>query len=142
MRPGVFPHRSLLVTLVGILMALPVTASERVSDCSDEPQQLGINACVQRQLQQVERELDVVWQQLKRDVDLQQQRLLLNAQAAWGRYRHAECTFEGSGVAGGSVAPMVHAQCLTRLTRERTQSLLRHLHCDEGDLSCVRPLRP
>jgi hypothetical protein len=36
----------------------------------------------------------------------------------------------------------VRLHCQTRLTRERTQALRRQLHCPEGDLGCLRPVRP
>lgn len=66
---------------------------------------------------------------------------LRRAQRAWVAWRAAACDFEASGVAGGSVAPMVRTRCATRLTEERTVELRRLLEdCPEGDLAC--PARP
>lgn len=131
-----------LTAVAGLLLAFSAAASEPVSDCTKEPNQLGMNACVQRELRRAETELQAARLQLTRGIEREQQAMLLTAQVAWERFRDADCAFESSSVAGGSVAPMVHTQCLARLTRERTQALRRHLNCEEGDLSCVRPARP
>lgn len=48
---------------------------------------------------------------------------LLESQRAWLRFRDRECIIEGGRYAGGSMAPMVRADCLARLTRERTTQL-------------------
>ena len=48
---------------------------------------------------------------------------LLASQRAWLQFRDRQCVIEGGEVAGGSMQPMVRAQCLARLTRERTVQL-------------------
>ena len=48
---------------------------------------------------------------------------LLESQRAWLRYRDAQCMIEAGRYAGGSLQPMVRAQCGTRLTNARTQQL-------------------
>ena len=63
-------------------------------------------------------------------------------QQRWLAYRTEACRFESSGVAGGSIRPMVQWQCAARLTRERAAELDRRPACEEGDVSCVRPLKP
>lgn len=47
----------------------------------------------------------------------------LASQRGWLAFRDAQCTVEGAEYAGGSMQPMVRAQCLARLTRERTTQL-------------------
>ncbi|WP_293872514.1 MULTISPECIES: lysozyme inhibitor LprI family protein [unclassified Sphingomonas] len=47
----------------------------------------------------------------------------LASQRAWLAFRDSQCTIEGGEYAGGSMQPMVRAQCLARLTRERTAQL-------------------
>lgn len=63
---------------------------------------------------------------------------LRSAQRAWISFRDLECKFQSAGVQGGSVYPMIHAQCVERLTRERTSQLMASSQCPEGDLSCPR----
>lgn len=48
---------------------------------------------------------------------------ILESQRAWLKFRDTQCVIESSEFAGGSMQPMVRAQCLTRLTRERTRQL-------------------
>ncbi len=48
---------------------------------------------------------------------------LLASQRAWLTFRDRQCVIEGGEFAGGSMQPMARAQCLTRLTRERTAQL-------------------
>lgn len=63
--------------------------------------------------------------------------------APWaGATAPAACEFEASAVRGGSAEPMARLPCQTRLTRERTEELRRQLNCPEGDLGCLRPVRP
>lgn len=47
----------------------------------------------------------------------------LESQRAWLPFRDRQCEIEAGRYAGGSMAPMIRTQCLTRLTRERTEQL-------------------
>ncbi len=47
----------------------------------------------------------------------------LESQRAWLPFRDRQCVVEAAKYAGGSIGPMAQAQCLTRLTRERTSQL-------------------
>jgi uncharacterized protein YecT (DUF1311 family) len=47
----------------------------------------------------------------------------LESQRAWINFRDRQCTIEGGEFAGGSMQGVARAQCLTRLTRERTRQL-------------------
>lgn len=62
--------------------------------------------------------------------------LLRDAQRSWITFRDSHCRYEASSVEGGSVYPMIHAMCITRLTDDRTLELRRLGECVESDLSC------
>lgn len=47
----------------------------------------------------------------------------LDGQRAWLRLRDQQCSIESAIFKGGSMAPMVGAQCQERMTRERTEDL-------------------
>ena len=66
---------------------------------------------------------------------------LVGAQKAWLAFRDAECGFEAAGARGGSIEPMIVAQCRTRLTEVRTGALRGLLTCEEGDAGCPVPPR-
>ena len=44
-----------------------------------------------------------------------------------------------AGVVGGSVMPMLVAQCMDGLTQSRIKAFEGYLNCKEGDLSCPVP---
>jgi len=48
---------------------------------------------------------------------------LLAAQRAWLTFRDAECRIESYEWRGGTMQPFTENQCLTQLTRSRTQQL-------------------
>ena len=62
---------------------------------------------------------------------------LIKAQRAWLAFRDAECGLEAAGEQGGTAQPMIFNQCLSRLTRLRTDQLQVRLDCHEGDLTCI-----
>ena len=64
---------------------------------------------------------------------------LVAAERAWVAFRDAECAFAASGDEGGSIAPMIVAQCRTGLTQKRNAALTVYLSCQEGDTSCPVP---
>lgn len=47
----------------------------------------------------------------------------LESQRAWLKFRDAQCAIEGGEVAGGSMQPMVVAQCKAGLTTQRAAQL-------------------
>jgi uncharacterized protein YecT (DUF1311 family) len=100
-----------------------------------------LNACAQKEFEAASAAYSASYRKLSQSVGNKQRQLLRQVQTEWMQYRIKACEFEQNGVAGGSAAPMVFALCQTRMTRERTAELQRHLNCEEGDLSCVRPSR-
>ncbi len=103
--------------------------------------QLQINACAQQDFEAASAAYSASYRQLSQSVGNKQRQLLRQVQTEWMQYRTKACEFEQSAVAGGSAAPMVFSQCQARMTRERTAELQRHLTCEEGDISCVRPAK-
>ncbi|MDN3720488.1 lysozyme inhibitor LprI family protein [Roseibium salinum] len=71
---------------------------------------------------------------LKEDADTK--KLLVQAQRDWIKFRDAECDFQTAAAAGGSVMPMLIAQCMDGLTQARAEQFEGYLNCEEGDMSC------
>ena len=107
--------------------------------CKPDGNQAQLNACAAQDFEAATAEYAKAYRTLSQSVGNQRRQLLRQAQTDWIQYRVKACEFERSGVAGGSVAPMVDAQCQARMTRERTADLQRLMECKEGDVSCVRP---
>ena len=130
-------YSSFLLAMVPLLLTSPVLAV----DCENASDQSTTNQCAAQQHAAADKELNALYQQitsrLKSNPD--SQKLLVGAQRAWVAFRDAECKFSASGVAGGSVYPLIYNNCTTALTRSRVQTLKQYLKCQEGDMSCPVP---
>lgn len=120
------------------LATAPGKAAPAVA-CNPAGNQAQLNACAAQDFEAATAEYAKAYRTLSQSVGNQRRQLLRQAQTEWIQYRVKACEFESSGVAGGSLAPMVNAQCQARMTRARTSELQRFLECREGDVSCVRP---
>jgi uncharacterized protein YecT (DUF1311 family) len=119
---------------------LSLSASAFAAECEDQSQ-TGLNRCADAAYQKADAALNGVYKDITRRLksDTAAMQLLVTAQKAWLGFRDAECAFVNSANAGGSIYPMVYAQCLERLTKARTGDLRAYLKCGEGDLGCPVP---
>jgi uncharacterized protein YecT (DUF1311 family) len=128
--------RAALFSLAILMNAGPALAAE----CADQTQS-GLNACAGAAFKRADDALNktyrVVVGRLKGDAE--KTKLLVQAQKAWIGWRDSECRFSSSGVSGGSIYPLIYAQCLESQTIERTKALGAYLKCEEGDLACPAP---
>ncbi|MGK9164662.1 DUF1311 domain-containing protein [Inquilinus limosus] len=125
-----------VITAVVLLAALPAAAQ----DCPDDSQ-AGLNQCAGAAYKKADAALNATYRQIMARLKGNDAaaKALVAAQRAWIAYRDAECRFMASGVEGGSVQPMIVAQCLEQVTSQRTDDLEALLNCEEGDLSCPVP---
>lgn len=109
--------------------------------CADAVDQATMSACANAAFKQSDKKLNALYQQiearLKDDADTKKR--LVQAQQAWVKFRDAECSFQTSASAGGTVAPMLISMCLDGLTQSRVKDFESYLKCKEGDLSCPLP---
>lgn len=110
-------------------------------DCSGLDTQMEMNACAGENYQAADAELGVTYKAVvaRLAADPDTLKLLRAAERTWIAFRDAECGFASSGVAGGSIQPMIYAGCLQAQTEARTATLKSYLSCQEGDLSCPVP---
>lgn len=107
------------------VLAAPLPAVAQ-ADCSAATQQVEMNACAATAYSQADDALNAVYKQAAAAAKGQGDdgpALLLAAQRAWIAYRDAACAAEVAPYAGGSIQPLVQAQCLERLTRARSEDL-------------------
>lgn len=128
--------------LAGLLLPMPAVV-EAAADCSAAQTQLDMNACATRAAEAADAELNGLYRQMRERLrrDDHAATLLVAAQRGWIAYRDAECDFASTGVAGGSIHPMIYAGCVEDITRARIADFQRYLACEEGDLSCPLPPR-
>jgi uncharacterized protein YecT (DUF1311 family) len=108
-----------------LLTATPafLAAQDDEEFCPKGRTQLDMNNCAAAELAHADRALNETYQAVLRLLDPERVELLREAQRAWIRWRDAECEFEASEFAGGSMEPMIQALCLAHVTKERTKAL-------------------
>lgn len=125
------------VTLFGLGIAAgtiahanPNLQGEQVAqqpNCNNPQTQAEMNACAGIAYRNADRRLNQVYQQLIPKLSASRRQQLATAQQAWIRYRDASCNFERSEFEGGTMAPMIQARCLARVTEQRTKDLQQYL---------------
>jgi uncharacterized protein YecT (DUF1311 family) len=121
--------------ILAALLLAPIAAQ---AACNDNSTQMELTQCAGDALNQANAALNTTYQALMKKIDAPNQARLRDAQRAWVAFRDKECNFETGGGPdqGGTIWPMINAQCLTKLTEERTATLASELKCQSWDLSC------
>lgn len=109
--------------------------------CANATTQAAMNQCSAQNFKKADDALNTSYRAVQKRLAGQDgaKKQLVTAQRAWIAFRDAECSFVGSGTAGGSISGMMVSDCKTRLTKGRTTQLTNYLNCAEGDLSCPVP---
>ena len=106
------------------LLCLAATATHaQAPACADATTQAAMNACAAADFADADRDLNRVYTQLQQRLDTSRKTALREVQRNWLKYRDAQCAFDAKPYAGGSMAPLARAACLSALTKQRTQVL-------------------
>ena len=124
-----------------MVLAMPTFAFAQ-DKCYDAAKtQAAMNECAGASLKKSDKKLNELYAQiearLKDDADTR--KLLVQAQRDWNKFRDAECNFQTAQSAGGTMMPMLVAQCVDGLTQSRVKAFEGYLKCEEGDMSCPVP---
>lgn len=112
----------MIAALALSLLAGPAAA--QTTDCSRAPTQMEASRCAADGAAAADAELNAVWARAFAAVKgTPAAEPLRAAQRAWIPYRDLACAAEADLYQGGSIAPMIRAACLERLTRARTADL-------------------
>jgi uncharacterized protein YecT (DUF1311 family) len=98
--------------------------------------QLEMNQQAGGELRKAEARMDAVYAKVLGKISNAAKENLQATQESWLRFRDQECEFETMGTKGGSIHPMVVAECRRRLTDQRIKDLEAQVNCQEGNLSC------
>lgn len=114
-------------------------AKERAR-CTDMEGQSDMNVCSAALHKKLDAEMKRAYEALlKRATDKTDKADIRDAQKGWTTYAAKHCKFQASGVAGGSVHPLILNLCFVDLTEMRRKELAYFLTCEDGDLSCPYP---
>ncbi|GAA3871500.1 lysozyme inhibitor LprI family protein [Celeribacter arenosi] len=102
------------------------SASGQERDCDNAQTQTDMNICAGLALDAADAELNATYQDVMADLKTNQPGVALalrDAQRAWIPFRDAACHAEALRYEGGSIQPLIHASCLEKLTRQRTNDI-------------------
>lgn len=130
------------IAMLTVAMVLAVPAFAYAGDkCADAEDQATLNQCADASFKKSDKKLNDFYKKiearLKDDADTKKR--LIQAQRDWTKFRDAECDFQTAVAAGGSMMPMLVAQCMDGLTQSRVKDFEGYLNCQEGDMSCPVP---
>ena len=107
-----------------LLLAGSTVGQGKKSDpCAKANTQAEMNDCAGREYKGADATLNQVYRQLVAKLDDEEKSELKDAQTAWLKYRDANCDFVADQYKGGTIRPMIHANCLADVTRNRTAEL-------------------
>jgi uncharacterized protein YecT (DUF1311 family) len=94
--------------------------------------QAEMNHCAALDLAKATDEINGTYSDLRRRLSKEQREELRQVQLAWITFKDKNCRLESTYAEGGSMQPLLHDTCLTRLTEQRNKELreLRRLLAD------------
>jgi len=75
--------------------------------------------------------LNKVYKQVLKILTEKEKQLLIKAQKDWLKFRDSQCQFEVEQYNGGSIQPLMHANCLKERTKDRIDDLKAILEDEE-----------
>lgn len=126
----------LKVLVASTFVCLSAEAFAQKVDCGAAETQLALNTCAAQDAAATDAQLSRTYEKLRETVSPAGRAKLAEARQAFDAYRTAQCAFDTAGTEGGSIHPMMLAQCVEALTAAQITILEAQLHCQEGDTSC------
>lgn len=105
--------------IAGLLLIPALQAQAQAPDCGNAQTQMEMNQCAAAALEREDQHLNRVYNQYRSGLQESERQALKQAQLAWIKFRDLDCELAASVYDGGSMQPMVHADCLAARTRER-----------------------
>ena len=105
--------------IAGLLLIPALQAQAQTPDCGNAQTQMEMNQCAAAALEREDQHLNRVYNQYRTSLQESERQALKQAQLAWIKFRDLDCELAASVYDGGSMQPMVHADCLAARTRER-----------------------
>lgn len=117
----------LVMTLLFLLLATGGSTlgqdPKKTEPCADAQTQGDMNICWGNQYKAADTQLNETYQKLVALLETAEKVQLKNVEAAWIKYRDANCEFVADQYKGGSMRPMIYAMCMADMTTNRTTEL-------------------
>jgi uncharacterized protein YecT (DUF1311 family) len=93
-------------------------------DCKNQKTQFDMNFCANEKAKAADRKLNQAYQTLMRGYKgTRRGTQLTEAQQAWIKFRDTNCAFTISAYEGGTIQPMIYANCIEKMAIDRTKQL-------------------
>ena len=116
--------RTLVTTVVIILFLVPAGAQAAEDPCDPEAQRsTQLLACAERKFKEAAAGLKRARDEFYSDLAPRSRVKFRAAERAWLGYRKSNCDAEASVYEGGTIQPLIHLRCMTRVTLERADEL-------------------
>ncbi|MEM0997247.1 MAG: lysozyme inhibitor LprI family protein [Bacteroidota bacterium] len=110
-------------TCLALFLFTGLPAQGYEPDCDDPRTQMDMNECAQREFKAADQALNVAYKKLMALVDDDLEAKIRQAQRTWVKFRDESCECERFLYDGGSISPLIWANCRTRATQQRTEEL-------------------
>lgn len=125
--------RSIFTCTAAVIVMLSAgqASAQQSVDCDNAQTQMDMNICASQMFEYADQDLNDTYQlainHWAGGRESARGQALLAAQRAWIAYRDAHCAAVAFEYEGGSTQPLVHAGCMERLTRARTNAIRTYL---------------
>ena len=133
--------RGCLSALALLALGQSSLAQDKPVDCKTGEDQTTLNICSYQRFQADDLALNNTYRAMMSKLDKSEKAYAVAAQAAWIKFRDAECLALSGGPReqGGTIWPLLNNECMSRLTKARTQDLKQQVACPAGHLDCPAP---
>ncbi len=115
--------RSLIVTVLAWLLALPLLALGEGTACDNAQTTAAMRQCEIARLKRADAGMNAAYKNLSARLDQQGQAKLRAAQRAWLKFRAAEAAYQADAARGGTLAPLIAESVQADLTEARRRDL-------------------
>jgi uncharacterized protein YecT (DUF1311 family) len=125
MRTNLKPGTTAVVLSILLLASASIDAQKpkKTGPCADPQTQTEMTQCAADAYKAADAVLNQVYKQLVAKLETEEKAQLKEAQTAWLKYRDTNCDFVADQYKGGTMRPMIHANCLADVTSKRTAEL-------------------
>jgi uncharacterized protein YecT (DUF1311 family) len=88
--------------------------------CNKSGTTIEMKQCAAEEYKIADQKLNLVYKQLISQLKGEQKKRLIDAEVAWINFRDKSCNFESADALGGTLEGLIYANCLVRMTNDRT----------------------
>ncbi len=127
---------------IGIALFVAPVVTSAQSQCANAVSQIDLNACAGAGTEEASALLTRLLDKLRETLPAERLQSLATVQRQWSDFMEAHCRWESDAFKGGSIQPLLIAECRTALTDARIQRLSAQLFEGTGTTANCVAARP